>query len=393
MNPLFAIVSLVSLAVMASSAGAEEARTALVMGAWQYGGGRFIALPGIANDTNQIAATLKTLGFDVIRSDNPDLAEAERRIDEFGAKLTARKGVGLFYFSGHGAEYQGSNYLIPVGIATLTDKADLKIKTINAQLVLNRMSGAQARINLVFLDCCRNEPTMAITNTGLAPMSAKGVFVGFATASGETAAATANGSFYTRALLDHMTTPGVEIKAMHTLVTRDVILATRAAGDEQSPFESASLTGSFYFREGPSPVGEELPAKIRERLESRATTLTEDQIRKIIRDERDRPGPGPASVITDPPPSRDPAPWLFADSSSRYLSDNELSGLAKEELWRARNEIYARHGYVFTTPKGRTFAGTLGRFYQGTTASETAVERAFNKYEKANVERIKKHEQ
>lgn len=383
MNPIFAIVSSVSLAVIAMTAVAEEARTALVMGAWQYGGGRFIALPGIANDTAEIAAKLKTLGFDVIRSDNPDLAEAERRIDEFGAKLTARKGVGLFYFSGHGAEFQGSNYLIPVGIATLADKTDLKIKAINVQMVLNRMSSAQSRINLVFLDCCRNELTKAITDTGLAPMNAKGVFVGFATASGETAAATATGSFYTRALLEHMATPGLEIKAMHTLVTRDVILATRAAGDEQSPFESASLTGSFFFQESPSPVGEEREAKIRERMAG----LTEDQIRKIIRDEMDRPGPGPTGVISDPPP------WLFADSSSRYISDNELSGLSKEELWRARNEIYARHGYVFTTARGRTFAGTLGRFYEGTTASETAVERAFNKYEKANVEQIKKHEQ
>jgi hypothetical protein len=76
-----------------------------------------------------------------------------------------------------------------------------------------------------------------------------------------------------------MATPGLEIKAMHTLVTRDVVLETRAAGDEQSPFESASLTGSFFFQESPSPVGEELEAKIRERIDDRPTNGTIDRAR------------------------------------------------------------------------------------------------------------------
>ncbi|MES2570207.1 MAG: caspase family protein, partial [Verrucomicrobiota bacterium] len=137
----------------------EEPRTALVMGAWKYGGGQLQALPGIEQDISRMVEKLTALGFEVQRVENPNLAEAERAIDDFGAKLKTRKGVGLFYFSGHGAELQGGNYLIPIGITSLAEKSDLKIKAINAQMVLNRMSASQARINLVFLDCCRNEMT------------------------------------------------------------------------------------------------------------------------------------------------------------------------------------------------------------------------------------------
>lgn len=392
-------------------AAAEEPRTALVMGAWAYGGGQFQPLPGIQRDVAQMAEKLAALGFDVARVENPNLAEAERAIDEFGAKLKVRKGVGLFYFSGHGAELQGSNYLIPVGITSLSDKSDLKIKAINAQMVLNRMSNAQARINLVFLDCCRNEMTKAVTDTGLAPMSARGVFVGFATASGATAAAGMDGSPYTTALLRYMEKPGLEIKAMHTLVTRDVVLATKAAGDEQSPFENASLTGSFYFRGGEGdatgPSEEEIQRRVdaivNERMRNAGGGLTAEQVREIMQTEisKMRAVNTPSNVQeprTSFPPYREepvmPAasPWLFSDSSTRYLSDNELSSLAKEDLWRARNEIYARKGYVFTTPRGKAFARSLGNYYRGAAPSMEAVERSFNKYEKANVDRIKAYE-
>ena len=43
--------------------------------------------------------------------DQATMAEA---VDAFGAKLKANGGVGLFYFSGHGAQIGGENYLIPV---------------------------------------------------------------------------------------------------------------------------------------------------------------------------------------------------------------------------------------------------------------------------------------
>jgi hypothetical protein len=87
--------------------------------------------------------------------------------------------------------------------------------------------------------------------------------------------------------------------------------------------------------------------------------------------------------------ARQRGPWLFEDSSSRYLTANELAGLSADDLWRARNEIYARNGYRFSSPKGLAFARSLGSHYNGVDADQDRVFNRMNRYEKANVTLIK----
>ena len=86
-------------------------------------------------------------------------------------------------------------------------------------------------------------------------------------------------------------------------------------------------------------------------------------------------------------------PWLFADSSLRYLSPNELAGLSPEQLWRARNEIYARNGYRFASPRGVAFARSLGAYYRGVDPDDSRVFNRMNAVEQANVSLIKSLEQ
>ena len=90
-------------------------------------------------------------------------------------------------------------------------------------------------------------------------------------------------------------------------------------------------------------------------------------------------------------PSIAPArgPWLFPDSSSRYLSATDLSSLSSADLWRARNEIFARKGYKFSTPRGIAFAQTLGNFYRGVDDDQGRVFNNMNQYERANVTLIR----
>ena len=90
-------------------------------------------------------------------------------------------------------------------------------------------------------------------------------------------------------------------------------------------------------------------------------------------------------------PSIAPAsgPWLFPDSSSRYLSATDLSSLSSADLWRARNEIFARKGYKFSTPRGIAFAQTLGNYYRGVDDNQGRVFNNMNQYERANVTLIK----
>jgi len=91
------------------------------------------------------------------------------------------------------------------------------------------------------------------------------------------------------------------------------------------------------------------------------------------------------------PPSVAPArgPWLFPDSSSRYLSATDLSSLSSADLWRARNEIYARKGYKFSSPRGIAFAQTLGNYYRSADDNQGRVFNNMNQYERANVTLIR----
>lgn len=95
-----------------------------------------------------------------------------------------------------------------------------------------------------------------------------------------------------------------------------------------------------------------------------------------------QPGAGP-----QPPQAQ--SVWLFPDSSSRALNRLELAPLDADLLWRARNEIYARNGLLFTTPRGKAFAAALGNAYHGVDADQDRVFARMNKVEQANVELIK----
>lgn len=239
------------LACVTSTGMAEtEPRIALVMGVGDYGHTQFRSLPGIDKDLERMETALRKVGFEVTVVSNPRLGGAEDAIEIFGAKLktltSKKKGVGLFFFSGHGGEFEGKNYLIPKG-ARIGDIRDIKEQALSAQRVLHRMESAGTRVRLVFLDCCRNDLTKAATETGLAPMTARGTFIGFATGSDKTSAASSEGSPYTTVLSRRLLTPGVSINDMHTQLTKEVEDITREAGDEQTPFQYSGLNSTFFF--------------------------------------------------------------------------------------------------------------------------------------------------
>lgn len=218
---------------------AAEVRRALVMGVWEYKDPTFPALPGIESDVSKMATKLKSLGFTVTVVTNPTLGQAKNAVDDFGTELLSSKGTGLFYFSGHGCENDGKNYLIPQGTSIRT-RRDLDDEALSAQRVLTRMEEAGTAVNLVFLDCCRNALTKGVG--GLAPMQATGTFIGFATASAEEAGASDDGSAYTMALIENLGTPGLSIMDMHTLVTKRVKEMTEGT---QVPFQYSGLDVPF----------------------------------------------------------------------------------------------------------------------------------------------------
>ena len=66
-------------------------------------------------------------------------------------------GIGLFYYSGHGLQVRGENYLLPVA-ADIRSEADVEYETLQANYVLATMDYAKNDVNIVILDACRDNP-------------------------------------------------------------------------------------------------------------------------------------------------------------------------------------------------------------------------------------------
>ena len=84
--------------------------------------------------------------------------------------------------------------------------------------------------------------------------------------------------------------------------------------------------------------------------------------------------------------------YIFLNSDSQYLTDADLSALTKDELRLARNEIFARHGYIFNDESLKNHFAKKS-WYTGTVKAEDFSNDVLNTVEKANVEKIKQYEQ
>jgi len=231
---------------------ATSKRIALVIGNGAYTNAP--ALKNPPNDARDMAANLKTLGFEVSSGVNVSQREMKRLIREFGQKLKAG-GNGLFYYAGHGVQARGRNYIIPVD-AEIQSEADVEDSGVDVGLVLNYMDDAQNGLNIVILDACRNNPfarSFRSASEGLAQVDAPtGTLIAYATAPGRVAAdgAGENG-LYTSELLKAMRLPGLSATDMFMRVRAEVMKRT---GNKQVPWEASSLVGSFYFSGAATPV-------------------------------------------------------------------------------------------------------------------------------------------
>jgi uncharacterized caspase-like protein len=115
-----------------------EPRTALVIGNAAYTDN---PLANPVNDARGIANALQGMGFAVTLRENLQKRAMEEVINEFSHHLQQQRGVGLFFYSGHGAQVNGRNYLIPVGTA-IHSEADVAYEAVDAGRLLDHMEDA-----------------------------------------------------------------------------------------------------------------------------------------------------------------------------------------------------------------------------------------------------------
>jgi len=223
----------------------SERRVALVIGNSSYEAG---PLKNPVNDAADMAQALRELGFDVIEKENVRQNDMKRAIRQFGEK-TKNTGVALFYYAGHAAQVNGENYLIPVG-ATIEKEEEVEYESIDVGFVLAQLANSGSRINIVILDACRNNPfarSFRSESRGLALINApSGTLMAYATAPGSVASdGSERNGLYTQELLKNLRTPGIDVEEVFKRVR--VSVRERTQG-KQTPWESSSLVGSFYFR-------------------------------------------------------------------------------------------------------------------------------------------------
>jgi hypothetical protein len=234
------------IGVVVKLSSGDEGRVALVIGNADY---KVERLANPINDANSISNTLRKLGFKVDTLTDANRRQMSEAINRFGDKLK-KNAIGFFYFSGHGAQVNGENYLFPID-ANINNERDIKYATVHVGEVLDAMADAKNSVNIVIIDACRNNPFARSWRSGakgLAPIhAAKGMIIAYSTAPGGVASDGPPGgnSPYMKYLVRQMFVPGLPVEQVFKQVRKDVQGET---GGKQMPWESSSLIGDFFFK-------------------------------------------------------------------------------------------------------------------------------------------------
>lgn len=242
-------------------------RFALVMGNSKYPQ-EPLRNPG--NDARAIASSLKELGFAVSLQVDCGRARMADAIQSFEAELAKSKGVGLFYYAGHGVQLAWRNYLVPVD-AEIDKLEEVQQKAIELNALLQGLVRAHNPMNVIILDACRDNPFGQRVPTevkGLSQFDAPpGSLLAYATAPGRTASdGPGENGLYTEHLLRELKVPDAKIEDVFKRVR---LAVRRRSQGQQIPWESTSLEEDFYFvpPKAPNKVSpEELERQFEEEL-------------------------------------------------------------------------------------------------------------------------------
>ncbi|MCL2384841.1 MAG: caspase family protein, partial [Alphaproteobacteria bacterium] len=234
------------------SAQADK-RVALVIGNSQY----TLISPKLANpsnDAHDLAEALKGIGFEVILKTDIGKGDFDRSLAEFARKASGAD-TALFYYAGHGLQYQRQNYFLPVDIK-VEDAPDVEFTAIGMDRVLEAIDKANG-VKVLILDACRDNPLAKQVLTrgvggsgelmrGLARLDrTEGLIIAYATAPDQVAQdGSGRNSPFTEALIRRIKEPGLEIGTMFRRVTSDVFERTNG---RQRPEISISLLTDYFL--------------------------------------------------------------------------------------------------------------------------------------------------
>ncbi len=224
-------------------------KVALVIGNQSY---KFTtALKNPKNDARSMVQLLKSCGFEVIEVIDGTEPQMEAAIREFGAKVIGVD-VAMFYYSGHGMQVDGENFMIPIDFK-LQSKADIKDDCKSVSRILSRMGVAGTKLNIIILDACRNNPFDRGSfgeedpGEGLAAIVApNNTIIAYATQPGAVASDGVAGSngLYTGSLIKYILLPNTDFDRALKLTITEV---KEKSANKQRPWVTSDFGNYFYF--------------------------------------------------------------------------------------------------------------------------------------------------
>jgi hypothetical protein len=263
-----AVLVCVAFWALAAPTVAEAKRVAFVVGINIYDNlGPNLQLLKAVNDSKAVAGVLKDIGFQVIAAEDttrPNFLRAWQRFLD----TVAPGDVTALYFSGHGVEINGSNYLLVRDAPLAADGEEvLKNSALRLQALIERLKEQRAQVSIFIIDACRDNPYADPRGKrglnvarGLRPEEPpKGTLIMLSAGAGQEAldALSTNdpnpNSVYTRTLLPLLKEPGLEITDLAKRLRGEVEALAATVRHEQRPAFYHELSGDLFLV--PKPVG------------------------------------------------------------------------------------------------------------------------------------------
>ncbi len=240
-----------------------EKRYALIIGNNSYK--TIEALDNSVNDAVSLANKLKNLDFSVTLKTDMDSMEAKKALEEFETRIQPGSAV-FFYFSGHGIQIDGHNYLVMTDFAIPASKTDNSLKeqiqkySISLDAVVEIFQKKNVKTNIIILDACRKSPTKELKADGLAALDAPiNSLIAFATSPGKVSYSLTKedkNSLYTKYLLVNIDRENIPVDQMLKKVHKSVYDFSKKVSIEemkndslvQMPWINSSLIDDFYMR-------------------------------------------------------------------------------------------------------------------------------------------------
>lgn len=250
---------------------ATESRIALIMGNDKY---QYVdTLTNAVADAKALRNEMAERKFDIVSKYNADRDSMNNAIDEFLGKLTTNT-VGMIFYSGHGVQIDGTNYLIPVDMK-VSSEGHIKHNGINLTQLLNDTTAKGVKFTLAVIDACRNNPfKRSLRNStvrGLAPQelplgetrglaqtvsNAQGIMVIYSAGVNQEALDrlgnqdTKPNGLFTREFISAIKQPGLTVQDVVLRVKKEVIAKAASIGHLQTPAIYDQSVGDFKFTDG-----------------------------------------------------------------------------------------------------------------------------------------------